>query len=240
MSKYIEIANILRKKIRDGKYKNDTLLPDQEELAKEFRTSRMTIQKSLKILSSERIIYSRQGSGTFVSRNANLIVNSDVGIEQYVGVTKLLGSNHVVESKILKFEMHYPGKEDQNTLSINNKEIIYDIARLRIVDKKPYALEYIKMPANVIPGITKEVLKKSIYNYIESDLNLKIGSAFRKISADKTNEFDQKYLNCKMDDPILEVFQTVFLSNGTPFEISRARHRYDNERVVDFVKAKLE
>ncbi|WP_143812318.1 UTRA domain-containing protein, partial [Oenococcus oeni] len=112
--------------------------------------------------------------------------------------------------------------------------------RLRIVDEEPYVLEYTKMPVKVIPGISDDILKKSIYHYIKSDLNLKIGSAFRKIRADKPNLFDKKFLNCKNEDPILEITQTAFLNSDIPFEFSRVRYRYDKGNMVVFVKSSFE
>ncbi|MDN6899939.1 GntR family transcriptional regulator [Oenococcus sicerae] len=240
MAKYIEIANILRKDISNHKYSDHDPFPDQKTLAKIFATSRMTIQKSLNILSAEGLIHSKQGSGTFVSKNADLIVQTDLGVDQYVGTTSLLGNKHVVESQIIKFLIRYPDNAEQEALNISEKELLYDIIRLRIVDKEPYALEYSKMPVKVIPGISDEVLKKSVYHYIQSDLGFRIGSAFRKIGAVKPDNYDKMFLNCVDGDPVLEVSQTVYLDNGIAFEFSRTRHRYDKGNVTVFVKSNLE
>ncbi|MCV3295998.1 MAG: GntR family transcriptional regulator [Oenococcus sp.] len=240
MAKYIEIANQLRSDISQHKFSQDQPFPDQLDLANRFSTSRMTVQKSLNILRAEGLIYSRQGSGTFVSKNADLIVQSDFGVDQYVGTSTLLGDQHQIESQVIKFEIRYPNDSEQIALRLNDKELIYDIIRQRVVDKEPYALEYSKMPVKVIPGLDDKVLHASIYGYIQNDLKLKIGSAFRKISADKANSNDEKYLKCGPMDPVLEVTQTVFLNTGIPFEFSSTRHRYDQGSVTVFVKSKLE
>ena len=44
MPKYMEIADVLRKRIKDGTYPKDSLLPYQTELVEEFGVSRMTIK----------------------------------------------------------------------------------------------------------------------------------------------------------------------------------------------------
>ncbi|EJO05731.1 GntR family transcriptional regulator [Oenococcus oeni] len=240
MAKYIEIANTLRTSVSNHEYKNNDPFPDQQALSKKFSTSRMTIQKALNILKTEGLIYSKQGSGTFVSSNADLIEQTDLEINQYIGTTDLFGKTHKINSKIIKFTIRYPDKSEQNALRISKKDLIYDITRLRIVDEEPYVLEYTKMPVKVIPGISDDILKKSIYHYIKSDLNLKIGSAFRKIRADKPNLFDKKFLNCKNEDPILEITQTAFLNSDIPFEFSRVRYRYDKGNMVVFVKSSFE
>lgn len=48
MSKYEEIAGIIRTRISDGTYPIDSILPIQSNLAKEFGVSRMTIKKLLR------------------------------------------------------------------------------------------------------------------------------------------------------------------------------------------------
>ena len=56
---------------------------------------------------------------------------------------------------------------------------------------------------------------------------MKIGGSHRKIRADKPNDLDQQYLQCKVDDPVLEMEQVAYLNTGIPFEYSFSRHRYD-------------
>ncbi|WP_439426018.1 GntR family transcriptional regulator [Oenococcus alcoholitolerans] len=237
MSKYIEIANKIKKDILEGKYLAGQALPDQNELSNRFKVSRMTVQKALNILRAENLVYSQRGSGTFVAKNINLTLKNDQSVEQYVGTTNLLGKDHQILSKIIKFTIRYPQENEQSQLLISEDDLVYDIIRLRVVDKKPYALEYTKMPVKVIPGINEKILQKSIYNYIEKELKLTVGSAFRTIGADKPNQADMKYLKLSTEDPVLEVTQTVFLNNNTPFEYSTTRHPYNFGRISVFVKS---
>ena len=64
------------------------------------------------------------------------------------------------------------------------------------------------------------MLEKSIYHHILNTLRLKFGPANRRIRAGKPDLYDQKYLDCKEDDPVLEVEQAAFLSDMRPFEFS--------------------
>ncbi|MFH5810536.1 GntR family transcriptional regulator [Companilactobacillus sp. FL22-1] len=227
MSKYQDIANDIIKKIKSGYYPSGEPLPDQKKMAKEYSTSRMTLQKSLAILKSRGFVYSQQGSATFVKGNADSLANMNIGMDQYVGTTRLFGDKHKVKSKIIQFNLRYPDENEQAKLKIKATDAIYDLKRLRIVDDKPLGLEYTKMPVNIIPGITEDVLHSSIYEYIQKNLNLTIGAAYRNFSAAKPTEEDMKYLNCAEDDPIFKVTQTVYLNDGTPFEYSTTDKSYD-------------
>ncbi|WEV43613.1 GntR family transcriptional regulator [Lactobacillus sp. ESL0684] len=234
MTKYIDIATTLKQRINSGQYKAGTSLPQQKTLAKEFNTSRMTIQKALDVLDNEGLIYRVQGSGIYVKKNINFLTDMKIPGNQYFGATHLFGKSHHVKSKIITFNISNPTKEAQNALKVTYDQAVYNIVRLRLVDDISYALEYTTMPTQVIPGINQEVLLDSIYNYIQNNLNLTIGSAYRTISADKPDQLDQQYLNCLPVDPILQVQQIVYLDDGVAFEFSRTRQRFDKGKYTIF------
>ncbi|BDR58009.1 GntR family transcriptional regulator [Xylocopilactobacillus apicola] len=235
MPKYLEIEKVLRSRIQKGIYPPGAILPKQEQLAKEFHTSRITIRKALDYLIKMGLIYTQRGAGTFVRSNAQETSQVNTDINQYVGTTELLGQNHQIESRIINFEIRYATGSEQESLSLINHDLVYDIKRLRIVDNFPHALEYTIMPVKVIPGIDESILQKSIYSYIEDHLNQKIGPAFRKVSAAKPSADDQLYLKCAMDDPILKMEQIVSLENNVPFELSETHHRYDHEKILVYL-----
>ena len=96
-----------------------------------------------------------------------------------------------------------------------------------ILNEKPAKLEYTIMPVKRVPGITLEILHKSVYSYIQNELGLKLGKDDRIITAEKSDAYDMKYLDCKQDDPVLCVQQKAYLEDGRPFELSESRNRYD-------------
>lgn len=232
MTKYLSIAAELSKRIREGIYPAGESIPDQKTLANEFNTSRMTIQKSLDVLNAEGLSYSIQGSGTYVKKNANFISDFKVRSDQYVGTTQLFGKNHKVTSKIIDFHISNPTDDEQKALKITRNQPVYNIIRLRYIDESAYALEYTTMPTEVIPRVTEDVLLKSIYQHIQKTLGLTIGAAYRTISADKPEHFDRKYLACESSDPVLQVQQVVYLDDGTAFEFSHTRQRFDKGKYV--------
>lgn len=84
-AKYIRLANILREQIKSNIYSEGNRLPTEEMLCTRYGVSRQTVREALKILKSEGLIETRQGSGTVVSvkseKNASnkiaVLVSSD-------------------------------------------------------------------------------------------------------------------------------------------------------------------
>lgn len=230
ISQYKDIANTLKARIQNGDYVTGEHLPSQKELAEEFGTSRVTIQKALDELSNANLILRRQGSGTTVAPNSQSTL--DILSSQYEGTTKLFAGRGKVSTQVLHFEIRLPNAHEQKRLSISDSTPVYDILRLRNVDDKPYELDHSIMPLSVIRNLTEKIAAGSIYTFIETQLGLKIGSSIRKITADIPSEDDQKYLQCHHNEPILQVSQTVHLADGRPFEYSQTRHRYDKGGVI--------
>ena len=76
MPKYKEVAEKIRERIKSKEYAVDERIPDQHSLAEEFGTSRVTIKRALDLLTTAGLVYTIQGSGTYVKRNALLQAQS--------------------------------------------------------------------------------------------------------------------------------------------------------------------
>ncbi|MCA5013962.1 MULTISPECIES: GntR family transcriptional regulator [unclassified Enterococcus] len=225
--KYEEIADTIRERIKNNVYKADTLLPNQTDLVKEFDVSRMTVKKAIGILVMEGLLYSQRGSGTKVL-NRSFWDKDTSPANEYGGLSKQMDERHKnLKSQVILFEVEFPTQEVQERLAISEEQPVYKIIRLRILENEPFILEHTYMPCDLVPGLTTDILKKSIYTYVKEELSLNFAGAYRNIQASKSDEYDQNYLNCKIDDPVLEVQQVVYLKNGRPIEFSCSRNRYD-------------
>lgn len=225
MTKYERIANAIRKRIKAGEYPAETLLPNQTDLVEEFGVSRVTIKKAINILMMEGLVYSQRGAGTRVLA-AELWRNEDYSMREYDGLSQQM-SDRELRSQIIYFDVEFPNEQVQKKLMINARQPVYKIIRLRIVDNEPYVLEYTYMPTESVVNLTEEILKESVYKYIHQELGLSFSGAYRNIRADRSDEYDQQYLECDLHDPVLEVEQVVYLKDGRPIDYSRFRHRYD-------------
>ncbi|MDD3942565.1 MAG: GntR family transcriptional regulator [Sphaerochaetaceae bacterium] len=67
MSKYADIATILRDEIARGSYGAEGKLPTEQECVKRFEVSRQTVRQAISCLRHEGLIRQVQGSGTYVS-----------------------------------------------------------------------------------------------------------------------------------------------------------------------------
>lgn len=67
---YAQVADALRRAVRDGTYSEGERLPSVAELASEFGVAKMTVQRAVSELREEGLLASWQGRGTYVREGA--------------------------------------------------------------------------------------------------------------------------------------------------------------------------
>ncbi|MBD5429886.1 GntR family transcriptional regulator [Lactobacillus sp.] len=231
--KYLKIARTIRTRIEDGTYPAQEPLPDQEALAKELGVSRLTVKKALDGLERKGLLYKQSGLGTFVLGKIPIQTEYDVSASKLSSLQENCGKEKIT-SKVINFLIKFPDKQIQNNLRLKSSAPVYDILCLYLLNGKPFILKHTYMPVKLVPTLDENIIKSSIYNYIHQKLELKFGTAYRKIRASKATKWDQEYLEAKQDDPILELEQIIWLTNGQPIEYSTSRNRFNTRNYVVF------
>lgn len=231
MYKYQEISAKLKTAFTSGKYKPGDLLPDQETLAKEYGTTRMTVRKAIQALIVEGVVYSKRGAGTFLRKDFDVANHElDSSIDRPIGTTRTY-SGHKVTSKVLSLEARLPKKEEQRRLIIGPGEPVYEIRRVRYVDGQVYSYEHTIMPTK-IATITADVLRGSVYQHLAEESHIQIAGSHRRVYAIKATQDDVEALGAELNDPVLAIQQVSYTDEGEPFEFSIEHYPYKTSSVI--------
>ncbi|MGL5043198.1 MAG: GntR family transcriptional regulator [Culicoidibacterales bacterium] len=223
-TKHMEVYTSIRKQIIDKVYPVGAILPTGDFLAKTYNCSKLTIKKGLDKLVSEGILTRRRGAGTFVLRvphDESFTLSPNASLINTIDQSR-------IQSRIHQFSIELPTAAIANKLNIPLNQYIYRITRQRLIDDSPYSIEQIFMPLSVIPGLTAAHLQQSIYNYISHTLQLKMQIVHVNIKGDKATAQDIALLNLTKKDFVMELEKVASLQDGTVFEYSVTRHRYEN------------
>ncbi len=225
MTKYMQVANIIREKILSGEYKSNEQIPFEKDLCEIYGISKMTAKKAMDILIMEGLIVKKRGSGTFVKNVKMGDMQKALATYQFQGFT----ASHkegAVSSIVLEFVLENPTAEVADVFNIEEDDFVYKIIRIRQLNGVPNAIEEMYMPINVISGLKKKNAEKSIYEYIEKELGLNIQSSHRTLTARPCTDFEGKHLNLETGEPVVVSVQTAFLDNGVAFEFSKCVHSH--------------
>ncbi|MGA9227268.1 MAG: UTRA domain-containing protein, partial [Mesobacillus sp.] len=109
---------------------------------------------------------------------------------------------------------------------------VYEIKRVRLADNVPMALETTYLPANLVKGLTEDIINQSLYQYIEEKLNLVIHEATQQIEASNAKDQELRLLEIEKGSPVLLILRTSILKDGIPFEFVKSVYRADRYKFV--------
>lgn len=228
-AKYKQIADVLEQNIRDGLFNETKKLPTEEALMNRFEVSRNTIRKVISQLVNRGYIFQVQGSGMFLRETS---VTDYINLGSLRGLTKNLVSQNI-ETKVLEIEVIKANEEIVERMQCEIGTRLYFLKRLRIVDGKPFSIEVSYFKKDIIPYLNEEIALSSVYSYFIEDLRLNIGFADKVISCEKINKENAKLLELNEGDPALLIENTVYLVNGTIFELSQSMFHYEKTKLLN-------
>jgi GntR family transcriptional regulator len=221
---YIQIYNILKKRIEDRIYPPDTLLPSETELAEEFRVTRITVRNAIKKLKEEERIYTEKGKGSFV--HAPHIEQSLFRF--YSFGRNFAKQNFHTETTVISIDKRQQSDEIFNKLGLSKEQEIVQIVRLRKLEHSPVILEYSYIPSLLAPGILEINLENSsIYDLLEQKYGLKIIRAREYLSADITDEYQSKLLKADICTPVFVTERITYTQGDLPIEYRKSIVRSD-------------
>ncbi|MCF1783464.1 GntR family transcriptional regulator [Lactobacillus mulieris] len=232
---YRAVMRDIKQNILAQKYE-DMRLPDERSLASHYQVSRSSMKRALELLAQQGIIFKKRGSGTFI----NPLYLKNQALFRYEGSNLGLTDSFKVPGKeqkikLLEFKVINASKELAQDLFINESDFVYQFKRLRLLDNQPFLIETGYLPIKIVPELTPEILKDSLFNYLEDTQSKTVTRSFLNITVEPSNSEDQSELNLQANEPVGVMDGIFFLDDGTPFEVSNMRIHYKYMRYNSFV-----
>ena len=227
--RYLEIAQTIKTKIRQGVFPQGQCLPSQKELASIFNTSIMTIRGALAELAQEGIVNIIHGVGTFVgstSFNANSIglqgFQNEMGNQKRSISNTVLSCEHDIEDARL------------DKLFRNDGARYSCLTRLRTIEDTPVILQ-----RSYVAHVHKDIFasykaEDSLYQHFTSRTGLLVTQGkeimtpilledkekeFLKLSGPATAFFSQR-VSISLDDAIV-LYDEAYLAG--PYVVMASR-----------------
>jgi GntR family transcriptional regulator len=220
---YYQIEEHIKGLIDSGGLKPGDVLPSEREFAESFNISRMTVRQAITNLVNKNLLYRKKGSGTYVSPHK--FEQSLHGLTSFSEDMRKRGLEP--GNKLIHFELSSPTEELIDHFSLQEEDLVYKIKRIRLANGEPMALETSYIPVKLIPGLSQEILTRSLYQYVEEHVGIKLGHAAQSIEASAATEDDARHLQLELGEPVLFIQRDTFLDDGAPFELVKSTYRGD-------------
>lgn len=225
---YYQIEEQIKQLIETGEYKPGDMIPSEREYTEKYDISRMTVRQAITNLVNEGYLYREKGKGTFVAKKK--IEQPLIGLTSFTEDMKARGM--VPESRLIEFDIIPADATVAHNLELNDGDTVYKISRVRLADNVPMAVETSCIPTKLVQGLTESIVDRSVYDYIENTLNLKIDYATQTVESALVRENERRLLKINENVPIMLIQRNTFLEGGTPIEYVKSSYRADRYKFI--------
>lgn len=209
---YLKVKQQLENMIKEELFREGDKLPSEPILAKQLQVSRSTLREAIKLLQRQGILISKNGNGTYVTKNTG-IINSSMNVLQSTG-TMIRNSGLTVsqsDMKVYEREMIEEWREKLNC----EKDVVV-IERIRKSEDTNLAYTFNIIPKNIAGELFNEGMTGSLLRLLEDRLKINITYALSEICIpDGTGLFDEKAVK-KLGNKTLLLKQLHFDKNDKP------------------------
>ncbi|MFW6063185.1 MAG: GntR family transcriptional regulator [Chloroflexota bacterium] len=224
MPLYLQLYQLLRRRIRSGVLKPGDMLPSEMSLMERYDVSRATVRQALKELVSDGLIVRERGRGTFVappSVEQNLV--RIVSFTEDMNQRGLTPGTRLVSARLMPATEYMAEK-----LGIAPGEKLARIERLRLADGEPLSVEVSCLVYRYCPGVLeKDYTQESLRLILERQYGLRLARAEQSLQAVAADEELAKLLEIEVGDPLLFLERISYSDYDVPVEFLRIYHRGD-------------
>lgn len=225
-AKFEVIYKDLKRKIESLEYPSLGLLPSENTMVGIYGCSRNTIRRAIAELAEEGYVQSLHGKGVrIIYQPIDQASFTIGGIESFK--ESAVRNHKKYYTEVIQFaEITADERVAQKTGFPANSELYY-IQRVRYLENKALILDVNMFLKSIVPGLTPEIAKDSIYEYIENKLGMSIITSKRKMTVERATEIDEKHLDLNDYNCLAVVSGQTYNGDGIMFEYTQSRHRPD-------------
>lgn len=225
-SKYENIFAELKTKIETREFDFNSFMPSENELAKMYNCTRTPVRRALAELIRRGYVQTHQGSRVrVIYEPVTRKIFSIGGIESFKEAAAR--NNFAYATKVVKFAQVTVDEEIAERTGFHVGEELFDVRRVRYLNDKALILDKNYFLAKTAEGLSREIAEKSIYEYLENELGMKILTSKRTMTAELATAEDKACLELDDYNCLVIIAGRVFNSDGVQFEYTESRHRPD-------------
>ena len=221
---YVQLEELLRRKITSGAYPPGRQLPAERELCRRYGVSIITVRQAILKLVDHGLLYRRRGKGTFVSEPK---LSRDISsLYSFTQDMKRLGLEP--SSRVLDLREIEGGDATVQLSLLSPADRVILLVRLRIANATPLLLETTYIPSRIAPGLVdKDLAAGSLYEILGRDYGVEIASAAENFESVVLDAEEAELLGCQAGSPGFHIERTAYDSSGVPVELTSSLTRAD-------------
>ncbi|HQT64530.1 MAG: GntR family transcriptional regulator [Acidocella sp. 20-57-95] len=214
---YAQVKTVMTQRIGSGQWQPGEMIPNEFQLAAEFKVSQGTVRKALIALEADKLIVRQQGRGTYVARHTGeqtlfqFFRMVDDKRERLTPVSRPLSQKQVKATKDLA-----------RMLAVPVGEMLHVITRVRHFSSDPAIFERVYIPVVLMPDLAispGEDMAEEMYVIYQERYRITIANASETLRAVLAGRDEMKNLAVETGTPLLEINRIARDVNGKIVEL---------------------
>jgi GntR family transcriptional regulator len=221
---YHQLKQLLAKRINNGEWQAEEMLPTELQLQEQYQLSRITVRRSLKELELEGKISRFRGRGTFVAKPK--ISHSP---EPHFSLTDVLRQQGVEPSwQVISADWIPAPPAVAERLHLDPGTAVHCLRRLRLVNDEQIGYHVAHaVPAVATAAATNPLDRGGSLDYLQGYDDLAGSYADRTLEAIPASEEIAALLGVDKGTPLFSIRRSVMGRAGSPIELLHAVYRGD-------------
>lgn len=226
---YHQLEDAILVEVRAGRWKAGDRLPTEDQWARQFRVSKITVRQALADLAQRGYVRREQGRGTFLQQPP-----FDEGPRELTSFSdEMRGHGVAPASKVIEQGVVPATAEVAAHLSIDANAPVFRLHRLRLADGTPMGVQTAYLPLALVPGIDRLSFSgSSLYQVLVDRYSLRAAGARETHQAVLITGEEAALLRVPAGSPGLTAERLTTLPDGSPLEYVRSIMRGDRYRIV--------
>lgn len=220
--RYVQLADMMRRRIAKGQWAPGDVLPSIESLMREFGVARVTVRQATRLLSDEGLLSPQRGRGTFVTdaagRNRKLLVETTLDdlVAMYRGDTPDL--SNTIESD------EQPVLTDADGIAAPH---YFHMRRVHSRDGEHYCAVSIFLDDRVFQKAPERFRREVVLPILTSLPGVTVASAHQTLRISTADVEIARDLQIPINAPVAEVRRVLCAPDGSVIYLGEATYRGD-------------
>ncbi|MFC2969119.1 GntR family transcriptional regulator [Acidimangrovimonas pyrenivorans] len=219
---YRQLARRIGDGIASGALQPGESLPPERDMAAMTGLSRVTVRKAVQSLVASGDLVQRRGSGTYVAPRVERLEQALSLLTSFSEDMRRRGK--AARSVWLDRSLHTPTPDEVMVLGLKAHDRVARLARVRLADGVPLAIERASLPAALLPD--PEAVESSLYAHLETN-GLRPVRAVQRLSAVNIGPADAELLELPPGAACLRIERIAYLASGATAEYTLSLYRGD-------------
>ena len=221
---YHQVYLVLRERIQRGEFAAGDTLPGEQELARAFDVSRITVKRALNELAANNLVTRHRGRGTIVARGGMIPLISG-SFETLIDSLKSMGLGSEVQ--LLDVADEAADVRVAGRLEIEPGVTVQRAVRLRKLQGEPFSHLVTFVPKAIAAGYSIEELASTPLLTLLERAGAGAVEAEQWITADAASPAVAALLDVPSGAPLLKIERVMFGPRRTPVQFICGHYRPD-------------